>query len=129
MSQWGDIYPGVRMGVRKWTSTLFLVALVGSLPGYSQTDNNRLIVRFKTGITTFSADSIHRALGIRSQKKLQQLKNIEVVELPKNISLEAAKQLYSKNPNVLYVEPDFKIRVKPIKGSAIHKKNEQFEKQ
>jgi hypothetical protein len=117
------------MGVRVWASTLFLVASIGSLSSYGQSDNNRLIIRFKTGITTFAADSIHQTLGIRSQKKLRHLKNIEILDLPKNISLETAQKLYSKNPHVLYAEPDFKIRVNPIKSSAVHKKNEQFEKQ
>lgn len=111
------------MGVKMWTSSLFLVLSILALPGYSQTDTDRLIVRFKPGITSFSA------LGIRSQKRLHQLKDIEIVEVPKNISLEATKKLYSKNPNVLYVEPDFTIRVNPLKGSAVHKKNEQFEQQ
>src|SRR3989338_5707517 len=97
MSQWGDIYPGVRMGVRTWTSSLFLLASILSLPGYGQSDKNRLIVRFKEGISSFSADTIHKSLGIKNSKKLNKIGSIELVDLPKHISSKEAQKLYSQN--------------------------------
>lgn len=118
MSQWGGIYPGVRMGVRTWMSSLFLVASILSLPSYGQSDKNRLIIRFKEGVTSLGADVIHENLGIKTSKKLNQFGHVEIVELPRHISLENAKKLYSKNANVLYAEPDFHIRVKPIKSET-----------
>ena len=121
MSQWGDIYPGVRMGVRTWTSSLFLLASILSLPGYGQSDKNRLIVRFKEGISSFSADTIHKSLGIKNSKKLNKIGSIELVDLPKHISSKEAQKLYSQNPNVLYAEPDFQIRINPIESDAVKK--------
>src|SRR3989338_3775451 len=118
MSQWGDIYPGVQMGVRELTSSLFLVASILALPGYGQPDKNRLIVRFKEGINSFSADTIHQALGIESSKKLNQIGKVEVIELPQNTYFKEAQKFYADNPNVLYAEPDFKIRIDPIATRA-----------
>lgn len=118
------------MGVKMWASSLLLAVSVLSLPSYAASNNNRLIVRFKEGVTSFSADTIHKSLGIRSQKRLQQLGTVEVVELPKHVSLKDAQALYSKNPNVLYVEPDFTIRINPITSLVAKKKDEnQFAQQ
>ena len=123
MSQWGDIYPGVRMGVGTLTGSLFLVASILALPGYGQSEKNRLIIRFKEGITTFGTDTIHESLGMKSHKRLSRLGPMEVVEIPKNISSKNAKKLYSQNPNVLYVEEDFHIRIDPIETDAVKPTN------
>ncbi|MEI6805415.1 MAG: S8 family peptidase [Myxococcaceae bacterium] len=117
------------MSIRTWMSSLFLVASILALPSYAESNNNRLIVRFKEGISSFAASTIHKSLGLRSQKRLQHLGAVEIVELPKNMSLSAAQKLYVKNPQVLYAEPDFTIRVNPIRSTLLHKKDEQYSQQ
>ncbi len=103
------------MGVRTWTGSLFLAASMLTLPTFAESKNNRLIVRFKEGISSFAADTIHKSLGIGSSKKLHHLGAIEVVELPRGLSAEKAEEMYRRNSNILSVERDFKIRVNPIK--------------
>lgn len=123
MSQWSDIYLGVRMNIKGLASSVLYAGLL-ALPVSAESQTNRIIVRFKDNVTSFAADSVHKSIGIKSQKKLNHLNNIQVIELPKNVSIEKVEALYAKNSNVLYVEPDFKIRINPIKSEG-----SQFEQQ
>ncbi|MES2504841.1 MAG: S8 family peptidase [Myxococcota bacterium] len=108
---------------------MMLVISSLSLPAFSHSNTERIIVRFKQGITPFASDEIHRNLGIKSAKKLSNINSIEVLELPSDISAQNAVKLYKMNPNILYAEPDYHIRVDPVEGATLTRSEVQYAKQ
>lgn len=68
--------------------------------------NRRLLVRYKDGTSTNKKDNIHFSVGAYVVRAFEVPKNLEVVEVAKGISLDAAEEFYREDPNVLYVERD-----------------------
>ncbi len=118
------------MLVSKLSGSLVLFLAAAALPVSAETiKNERLIVRFKEGVSSYASGAIHKKLGIRTNKRLNYLKGIEVVDLPAGMSPDAASKLYEKDSRVAYVERDFQIRVDPIDGEASKNPTEQFAQQ
>lgn len=72
---------------------------------------NRILVRFKPTVTKGTMASIHASLRAKVLKRFNLVNNLQLVELPKNISVEEAIRRYRRNPNVLYAEPVYYVRV------------------
>ncbi|MCS7197320.1 MAG: S8 family serine peptidase [Candidatus Bipolaricaulota bacterium] len=70
-----------------------------------------LLVRFKTDTSKNAADQVHSALGANLVKAFDVVPNLQHVRLPAHLSVPEAVQLYKKNPNVLYAEPNYIRRI------------------
>ncbi len=88
----------------------------GALHGSSSTvakkskySNRRLLVRYKDGTSTLKKDAAHFSVGAYVVNSFEVPSNLEVVEVAKGISLDAAQEFYREDPNVLYVEPDYPL--------------------
>ncbi len=75
----------------------------------SKYQNRRLLVRYKEGTSTFKKDAAHFSVGAYVVQSFEVPSNLEVVEVAKGISLDAAQDFYREDPNVLYVEPDYPV--------------------
>lgn len=73
-------------------------------------ENRRLLVRYKEGISNKAKDNTHFSVGAYVVQSFELPQNLEVVEVAKGISLDAAQEFYREDPNVLYVEPDYPLR-------------------
>lgn len=72
----------------------------------------QLLVRFKSGTAqslTLAAHDQHQARMVRSYRVPS---NLHLVELPEGMSVDAAVAEYREDPNVLYVQPNFRYRIK-----------------
>lgn len=69
--------------------------------------NRRLLVRYKESAAPTKIDSIHFSVGAYVVKSFEVPHNLEMVEISRGISLEAALEFYKEDPNVLYAEPDY----------------------
>lgn len=71
--------------------------------------NRRLLVRYKDGTTDIKKDGVHFSVGAYVVQSFEIPEHLEVVEVAKGISLDAAQEFYREDPNVLYVEPDYPV--------------------
>lgn len=71
--------------------------------------NRRLLVRYKDGTSKNMKDRAHFSVGAYVVKSFDIPKNLEVVEVAKGISLDAALDYYKEDPKVLYAEPDYPL--------------------
>lgn len=71
--------------------------------------NRRLLVRYKEDTSINKRDEAHFSVGAYVVQSFDIPKNLDVVEVAKGISLDAAQEFYRENPNVLYVEPDYPL--------------------
>lgn len=73
--------------------------------------NRQLLVRYKDGATMSTKDELHFSVGAYPVKSFEIPHNLEVVEVAKGISLQAAQEMLAEDPNVLYVERNHKLRL------------------
>lgn len=71
--------------------------------------NRRLLVRYKDNVSHYEKEGVHFSVGAYVVKNFELPTNLEVVEVAKGISLDAAQEFYREDPNVLYVEPDYPL--------------------
>ena len=69
----------------------------------------RILVRFKPGVDTATIAALHRAQGAVVIREIPQI-GVQVLRVPANQVL-AKVAAYSRNPNVLYAEPDYTAQV------------------
>jgi subtilisin family serine protease len=69
--------------------------------------DGELIVKFRTGVVRESSLSIHKAAGAVVKKTSAFAPSLELVSLPKDLSVQDAVTLYMSNPNVLFAEPNY----------------------
>ena len=67
-----------------------------------------LLVKFKSNIVTASSQKVHQAVGGSVVKKYNIVPNLELVKLPKDVSVQEAIQNYMLDPNVEYAEPNYR---------------------
>lgn len=72
--------------------------------------NRRLLVRYKDDTPSGSKARGHFSVGAYVVKSFETPHNLEVVEVARGISLDAAQEYYREDPNVLYVEPNHPLR-------------------
>ncbi len=70
-----------------------------------------LLVRFKAGFRTQSADTLHKKHGAEKIKEFPSL-NLHKVKVKKGMSVEDAIGFYLADPNVEYAEPNYKITIR-----------------
>ena len=72
---------------------------------------DEIIVRFRDGVDESHKDLARfRVLGNR-KKVFQALRGLEVVKLSRNVSVQDAIDLFKQDPDVLYVEPNYILRL------------------
>lgn len=81
----------------------------GNVPKKEKYQNRRLLVRYKDGTSAIKKDTAHFSVGAYVVNSFEVPSNLEVVEVAKGISLDAAQEFYREDPNVLYVEPDYPL--------------------
>lgn len=69
--------------------------------------NRRLLVRHKDSAPLNKIDEAHFSVGAYVVKSFDIPQNLDLVEVAKGISLDAALEYYRDDPNVLYAEPDY----------------------
>ena len=74
--------------------------------------SQRILVRFKTGVSNSSKNSLHKALGTRLKKSFKITPEVQVIEIGQGKSVEKILQEYQKDPNVVYAEIDQIIHLK-----------------
>ena len=83
----------------------------------SETDS-RLLVRFKNGVSQLTKHRLHQALGAVVTKNHKSVTDLQVIEVAAGKNPKQLAEQYRKDPNVLYVEPDFKIRLRVIPNDS-----------
>ncbi len=68
-----------------------------------------LLVKFKSDVVTTSSEKVHKAVGSSVVKKFEIVPNLELVTLPKGVSVQEAIQNYISDPNVEYAEPNYTL--------------------
>ncbi len=72
---------------------------------------DEIIVKFRDGVDEFAKDlSRFRVSGTR-KKVFKTVRGLEVIKLPRNLSIQEAIDLYEQDPNVLYAEPNYILRL------------------
>ena len=72
----------------------------------------QLLVRFKSGTAQALTVAAHDQRQARMVRSYRVPSNLHLVELPEGMSVDAAVAEYREDPNVLYVQPNFKYRLK-----------------
>jgi subtilisin family serine protease len=67
-----------------------------------------ILVKFKSGVVSASSQQVHKAAGSSLIKKYEMVSNLELVKLPKGMSVQEAIQSYMADPNVEYAEPNYR---------------------
>jgi subtilisin family serine protease len=71
---------------------------------------DHLLVKFKPHLSSQLIATTLDSYQVREYKRIPRL-NIYRVKVPQNLSVEEAIQVFQQNPDVLYVEPDYKARI------------------
>lgn len=66
----------------------------------------RLLMRFKPGIPDAERATVHQSIGAQELRIFEAVDGLVLVKVPA-AQLPTMLEHYSKNPNVLYVEPDY----------------------
>jgi subtilisin family serine protease len=105
---------GLLVGLAQWgeTSTSashsFVVKEAGNKPKYVP---DRIFVRFKEKTPQGVIMSLNARLRAKMLKRFILVKNLYLVKIPSNTSVEEAISYYRNNPQVLYAEPVYKVRI------------------
>jgi len=68
-----------------------------------------VLVKFKEDPLGVRSASLHRAIGARLRERFHHIGGIEHIELPAGLSVKDAIKLYSQDPMVEFVEPNYKV--------------------
>ncbi len=68
-----------------------------------------LLVRFRPGTQSSAMSAAHAELGAQVSKSWNSVRGLQLVRLPAQTKLKDAIRRYRKNPNVLYVEPNYVV--------------------
>ena len=68
-----------------------------------------LLVKFKSDVVTASSQKVHKAVGSSVVKTYKLVPNLELVTLPKDLSVQEAIQNFMSDPNVEYAEPNYAL--------------------
>src|SRR4030042_3747089 len=78
----------------------------------SQMENGRyrdgeLLVKFKSGVLPASSLKLHQTIRASVAKSFKIVPNLQLVKLPKGLSVKDAVMQYMSDPNVEYAEPNY----------------------
>lgn len=71
--------------------------------------NRRLLVKYKEDIAYLKKAQVHFSVGAYVVKTFDLPHNLELIEVAKGISVQAAQEFYQEDENVLYAEPDYPL--------------------
>lgn len=71
----------------------------------------RVLVRFRPYAGGQVMAAVHAQTGAKVARTFRQIEGLQLVELPPGMRVSDAVQRYRENPDVLYAEPDFVVRV------------------
>jgi subtilisin family serine protease len=85
----------------------------------SQMENGRyrdgeLLVKFKSGVLNTSSLKLHQTIRASVAKSFRIVPNLDLVKLPKGLSVKDAVMQYMSDPNVEYAEPNYIIRASSV---------------
>ena len=72
--------------------------------------DDELIVKFRGGRDDYSKLMTHYGVGARRAKVFRNLAGVELVKLPRGLSVKEAIDFYQRSPEVLYAEPNYIVR-------------------
>lgn len=88
---------------------------LNNIPAYA---SDRLLVRFKPGVSALSTTQIHSNAGGRTLKNISRI-GVQVVKIPPGLVQQKLKA-YRANPNVEFAEPDYhRVLVLPNEGTDV----------
>src|SRR4030042_5020261 len=73
--------------------------------------DGELLVKFKSGVVKTSALKLHQTIRASVAKSFKIVPNLDLVKLPKGLSVKDAVMQYMSDPNVEYAEPNYIRRV------------------
>ncbi|HYT70126.1 MAG TPA: S8 family serine peptidase, partial [Gemmatimonadales bacterium] len=71
--------------------------------------SDELLVRFAPGVPAKVKPAIHAGLGAKTAASYATVDGLELVKLPKGMSVKRAIKFYRKHPDVLYAEPNYVV--------------------
>src|SRR5919108_5893280 len=83
-------------------------------PEIAQYVQDEIILRFRTGTDETRKVMAHFRVGGKRSNVFKILQGLEVVKLPRGLSVSEAIQLYAQHPEVLYAEPNYIVRTTVI---------------
>jgi serine protease len=69
--------------------------------------SSEIIVRFKSGIARTSAAAVNAKHGAQVVHEYRVPSNLQVVALPKGVTVDQAVEAYNRDPEVMYAEPNY----------------------
>src|SRR4030042_6641530 len=69
--------------------------------------DGELLVKFKSGVVKTSALKLHQTIRASVAKSFKIVPNLDLVKLPKGLSVKDAVMQYMSDPNVDYAEPNY----------------------
>ena len=72
---------------------------------------DEVIVKYREGVDESIKDLGRFRVAGNRKKSFRSVRGLEVVKLPKNVSVQEAIALYEQDPNVLYAEPNYILRL------------------
>ena len=72
--------------------------------------DDELIVKFRGGRDEYTKLMTHYGVGARRAKVFRNLAGVELVKLPRGLSVKEAIDFYQRSPDVLYAEPNYVVR-------------------
>ncbi len=69
--------------------------------------DGELLVKFKSGVVKTSSLKLHQTIRASVAKSFKIVPNLELVKLPKGLSVKDAVMQYMSDPNVEYAEPNY----------------------
>src|SRR4030066_2571136 len=76
--------------------------------------DGELLVKFKSGVLTTSSLKLHQTIRASVAKSFRIVPNLDLVKLPKGLSVKDAVMQYMSDPNVEYAEPNYIIRASSV---------------
>ena len=72
--------------------------------------DDELIVKFRGGRDEYRKLMTHYGVGARRAKVFRNLAGLELIKLPRGLSVKEAIDFYQRSPDVLYAEPNYIVR-------------------
>ena len=72
---------------------------------------DEVIVKFAEGVGEFAKDLARFRVGGSRKKVFKYVRGLEVIKLPRNVSVEEAIALIEQFPGVEYAEPNYKLQL------------------
>jgi subtilisin family serine protease len=72
---------------------------------------DRILVKFRHGMSVSAKTSVHASMGARSLKQYTAVRDLEAVAIPASLDIRAALRSYRRRAEVEYAEPDYTVHL------------------